>query len=65
MDDWMNRIEAKLDRLNDAKYQTDADQIKRLLVAFKANRRIDAIREIRLMTGLGLKEAKDLLEVCM
>jgi ribosomal protein L7/L12 len=64
MDEWMNRIEAKLDKLNDAKYLTDPDQIKRLLVAFKAGRRIESIKEIRAMTGFGLKEAMNLLEGC-
>lgn len=63
MDEWMNRIEAKLDALNNP-IRTDADQVKRLLIAFKAGRIIESIKEVRAMTGIALKEAKDLVEAC-
>src|SRR5271163_3461131 len=38
------------------------ETVKALLVAIGAGNKIGAIKEVRTLTGLGLKEAKDLLE---
>jgi ribosomal protein L7/L12 len=42
--------------------QVRAEHIKELLQAIKRKSKIEAIKCIRTMTGLGLKEAKDLYE---
>lgn len=63
MDEWMNRIEAKLDNLANPQ-KANEETVRRLLIAFKAGRVIESIKEVRAMTGLGLKEAKDLIESC-
>jgi ribosomal protein L7/L12 len=36
--------------------------VERLMVALREDRKIDAIKEIRVITGCGLKEAKDMFE---
>lgn len=63
MDEWMNRIEAKLDNLANPS-KANAETVRRLLIAFKAGRLIESIKEVRVITNLGLKEAKDLIESC-
>lgn len=42
--------------------QVSADSIANLLDAIKADRKIEAIKEHRMMTGYGLKESKDEIE---
>lgn len=63
MDEWMNRIETKLDNLANPQ-KTDIEIIRRLLIAFKAGKLIESVKEVRAITGVGLKEAKDLIDDC-
>lgn len=59
----LDRIEAKLDQLNVEKTPVSInDKLEALLVAFRERKKIEAIKIVRELTGLGLKEAKDLIE---
>lgn len=59
----LDRMEAKLDQLIIDKTPVAInDKLEAMLVAFKANRKIETIKIVRELTGLGLKEAKDLVE---
>lgn len=40
-----------------------ADSVNRLLSAMKRGQKIEAIREYRAITGMGLKESKDAIEM--
>ena len=44
------------------KVYASADSIERMLCAMQNDRRIEAIKEHRAMTGMGLKESKDVIE---
>lgn len=54
-----------LDNLCSVTQQGDAKSVTTMLIAMAQHRKIEAIKECRTLTGLGLKEAKDLIESAM
>lgn len=62
MKEQLDRIEAKLDALAQPDIVISIRQMEHLLSAIVNSRKIDAIKEVRAMCGIGLKDAKDLCE---
>jgi ribosomal protein L7/L12 len=62
----MDRIEAKLDQIINRDQvlakAVDIKSFKRCLDFVRDKHKIEAIKECRAMLGIGLKEAKDLIE---
>lgn len=65
MTEQLDRIEAMLEKLVPQRNQVSAEWVQQhvaaMLIAMASDKKIEAIRECRAMTGYGLKECKDLI----
>jgi hypothetical protein len=61
----LERVEAKLDAIlkhQGVQFDPDADIPPSVLDALRRGRKIEAIKEFRVATGVGLKEAKERID---
>jgi len=67
-------IEGSIKNMDDAKFQpathdqiviAAGNQVKEMLYAMHQNKKIEAIKACRMLTGFNLKDAKDAIEMAM
>jgi hypothetical protein len=61
-DEQISRIDIMVTLDPEVQVRTNADQLGRLLGHMKRGSKIEAIKEYRALTGMGLKESKDAVE---